>query len=191
MRVAGDDDTVAWIDFIDLLPDEPSWVVSDQSEAIEGALNARWPNAVHYNCEGHLLKGAAKAAAADRVIRYRGQVAETIFETMEKMLRSEEHWAALKAAVSPLPPAKPHLRAWIANHEEIVLRQAVLRRENHSMPWGAGPVETYAGTMRKAFAGRTGPLRNASRLDRIARRAVELDAMRAGIGQPPLAHPST
>jgi hypothetical protein len=167
MRVAGNNDAAAWRAFFRLYPGDPTWIVSDQDAAIKAAVAAQWPQAVHFNCEGHLTKNAKEAAAADGLTPYADQVGMDLFAAINFMLSSRKRWVAFKTLVSNLLPERTNLPAFIANNDATVLRQAPLRWNNPGRPRGAGPVEAYGETMKRAFRFRTGPLRNATRLNRV------------------------
>lgn len=68
LRLAGGKDAVSWLAFFAEadLGGAPAWIVTDQDLGIEKAVAIAFPNAIHYRCEGHLLRNAIAAYEADK-----------------------------------------------------------------------------------------------------------------------------
>jgi len=116
----------------------PSWIVTDGDPAAPFAIEAAFPNAIHYRCEDHLRKDVEEAAKADRITN------SGVLVAIENAQRSPAHWEALKATVEAhVPAGLPRLRDWIRRNDDLVLHQCVLRQEHPDKPRSSGSVENH------------------------------------------------
>jgi hypothetical protein len=105
IRFAGGGDEASWTEFLETLPVQPEWVVSDRDGVIAGAVRTVFGDATHYLCEQHLAQNCADVAREKDDIRTKSallKIPETQHEVrpaLEAAQYDEAHWnAAIEAA---------------------------------------------------------------------------------------------
>lgn len=173
---AGDETTASWSDFLAELPGEPSWVVTDGSEALRIAVRRRWPKAVLYACEYHLGRALRKAATADGIWADDPLHARRF----ERAFWSEADWNALVELV--LEANTPALLRWVAANDPLVRRQLALRARFRGYPRSNAAAERIADALEARFPRRRRySLRNAKRLGLVF---ALIRAELAGVAEP-------
>ena len=188
MAVAGGKDWASWADFMRSIPVvEPiELVVADKGLEIAKAVGEVWPTARIYQCEGHLMLNAKKAALADECFEMMPDPTKEadprtlwgkprpnltyspVWLAIEKMQHSPETWGELKAAVATHikdDPGHQNLRKWMGTNESLVLDQCHFRHSNHGTPRSSGAVEAVFTDLDRWFVNRR--FTNAGRLNLI------------------------
>lgn len=156
---AGDETAASWSDFLAELPGEPTWVVTDGSEALRAAVRRRWPKAVLYACEYHLGRALREAATVDGIWSDDPLHARRF----ERAFWSEADWTAL--AELALEANTPALLHWVATNDPLVRRQLALRARFRGYPRSNAAAERVADALGGMFDRRRRySLRNAKRL---------------------------
>jgi hypothetical protein len=125
---AGDETTASWSDVLAELLGEPTFVVTDGSEAIRLAVRRRWPKANLYACEYHLGRALREAAAADGIWPDDPLHARRF----ERAFWSEDDWTAL--AELALEANTLALLRWVNANDPLVRRQLALRARFPRVP---------------------------------------------------------
>lgn len=156
---AGDERAASWSDFLAELPGEPTWVVTDGSEALRTAVRRRWPKAVLYACEYHLGRALREAAVADGIWPDDPLHAHRF----ARAFWSEADWTALVELV--LEANTPALLRWVAANDALVRRQLALQARFRGYPRSNAAAERVADALGTRFDRRRRySLRNAKRL---------------------------
>ncbi len=156
---AGDETAGSWLDFLNELEGDPTWVVADGSKAIRKAVRKRWPKATFYSCEFHLGK-----ALADAALRAGIWPADPAHASLfERAFWSEADWNAL--ATFALDGGEPELLRWVVDNDALVRRQVKLRKQFFGYPRSNGAAEQICDVIDRQFGRRRRySLRNAKRL---------------------------
>lgn len=177
---AGDETTASWSDFLAELLGEPTFVVTDGSEAIRLAVRRRWPKANLYACEYHLGRALREAAAADGIWPDDPLHARRF----ERAFWSEDDWTAL--AELALEANTLALLRWVNANDPLVRRQLALRARFPGYPRSNAAAERVADALGASFPRRRRySLRNARRLTAVfglirAELAGQLEPLRLG-----------
>jgi hypothetical protein len=158
-------DRNSWIEFFGTLGGSPTWIVAAPDDGLAGAVAESWPGATLFVCENHLRDGLRAAARRDHVSEPRPERGP-VFDEARGALRDAEHWQDLVDAVGRLAPARSaNLRAWVQEHETLVLTQLLLKKRHRTAPTDDGALETARAGIRDGLLTRSGQFRNLWRLN--------------------------
>ncbi len=167
VRFAGGRDEVSWTEFLESLPGQPEWVVSDRDQAIHNAVKTAFGSATHYFCEQHLAQNAADVAREKDDIRTKSarmNIAETrhpIWPALEAAQYDEEHWTA--AIETARQWDLPETERWLTETTPLARDQWAKRRSGY--PRSASACEDAIVGVWAAISGRVSFFRNADRLN--------------------------
>jgi Probable Zinc-ribbon domain len=167
VRYAGGRDEVSWTEFLESLPGQPEWVVSDRDGAISNAVHNAFPAATHYFCEQHLAQNAAAVAREKDDIRTKAArmgIPETwhqIWPILESAQFDPDHWtAAIEAAKTW---NLPETGRWLTENTPLIEEQ--WRKRRPFFPRSAGACESVINAVWAAMGERAAFFRNADRLN--------------------------
>jgi hypothetical protein len=158
-------DRHSWIDFLGTLAGSPAWIVAAPEDGLAEAVSELWPGTTLFACENH-LRDDLRAAARRDLVPERTPERGPVFDEARGALRDTERWQDLLDAVDRLPPSRSaNLRAWVEDHEALVLTQLLLKKRHRTAPTDDGALDTAREEIRDGLFARSGLVRNLWRLN--------------------------
>ena len=162
-RFEGGGDEGAWTDFLSSLSGTPTWIVSDRDKAIVNAVDALWPQAIHYYSHYHLQKNARGALAKDKKLKAKDR--RHLNASLDFAFGSLRSYSQLTQ--DAMAAGATELLGWLRAARSTHRRQLIKQVGYESYPKSAAQAEAYIRGIKAAIYERRHYFTNVDRLNRL------------------------